>query len=109
MARVILALVGVLLLAVTALALIWVLGQLLVGVGVVVVGTAGVLSRLLWFLVFTGLLSGLVYFVASAWRPATPGAPGGGRRRGVSSAPVPPVRVSGPVAPQESPPAPAEG
>ena len=101
MSRVVLALVGVLLLAVTALALIWVLGQLLVGVGVVVVGTAGVLSRLLWFLVFTGLLSGLVYFVASAWRPASRSAPqkpaGGGP---VSAAPSTPVRLAEPVASQ---------
>ena len=102
MARVILALVGVLLLAVTALALIWVLGQLLVGVGVVVVGTAGVLSRLLWFLVFTGLLSGLVYFVASAWRPAPRAAPQKPAGDGTVSdpAPVTPVRLAEPVAPQ---------
>ena len=70
MSRVILALIGVILLAVVALALLWLLGQVMAGVGAFVVGTAGVLSRLLWFLIFTGVLSGLVYFVASAWRPA---------------------------------------
>ncbi|WP_291429406.1 hypothetical protein [Deinococcus sp.] len=70
MTRLLLALAGVILLAVTALALVWLIGQVLVGVGAFVVGAAGVLGRLLWFLLVTGLLAGLVYFVASAWRPA---------------------------------------
>ncbi|MGM9322865.1 hypothetical protein [Deinococcus aquaticus] len=70
MTRLLLALAGVILLAVTALALVWLIGQVLVGVGVVLVGAVGVLGRLLWFLLVTGVLAGLVYFVASAWRPA---------------------------------------
>lgn len=85
MARFLLALVGVVLLAITALALVWLLGQVLVGVGAFVVGAAGVLSRLLWFLVFTGFLAGLVYFFTSAWRPANRAAPSGLPQRVVAA------------------------
>ncbi|GBF04873.1 hypothetical protein DAERI_030039 [Deinococcus aerius] len=70
MTRLLIALAGVVLLAVTALALVWLAGQLLVGLGAFVVGMAGVLARLLRFLVVAGLLGGLTYFIASAWRPA---------------------------------------
>lgn len=70
MTRILLALAGVILLAVTALAAVWLLGQLLTGLGLFVVGAAGVLGRLLWFLLITGVLAGVVYFVASAWRPS---------------------------------------
>ena len=70
MTRLLLALAGVVLLAVTALAAVWLLGQLLTGLGLFVVGAAGVLGRLLWFLLITGVLAGVVYFVASAWRPS---------------------------------------
>ena len=69
MTRILLALAGVVLLAVTALGLIWLFGQVLLGVGALAVGTAGVLLRLLWFFVVTGLLGGVAYFVANAWRP----------------------------------------
>ncbi|WP_231881580.1 hypothetical protein [Deinococcus puniceus] len=75
MTRLLFALLGVILLAVTALALVWLAGQLLVGLGVFVVGAAGVLGRLLWYLAFTGVLAGIVFFVASAWRPASRIAP----------------------------------
>ncbi|MBZ9753406.1 hypothetical protein K7W42_21460 [Deinococcus sp. HMF7604] len=89
MTRLLLALAGVVLLAVTALAAVWLVGQLLTGLGAFIVGTAGVLGRLLWFLLVAGGLSGLVFFVASAWRPAgrLPAA-----RRGVAPAarPSPP-------------------
>ncbi|WP_029479283.1 hypothetical protein [Deinococcus frigens] len=71
MARLILAAVGVILLAIAALALVWLLGQLLVGLGAFVVGTAAVLWRLLGFLILAGALGGLVYFLASAWRPSS--------------------------------------
>lgn len=71
MARFLLALIGVVLLAVAALALIWLLGQLFHGLGLLAVGAAVVLFKLLWFLVLTGFLALLVYFVTSAWRPAT--------------------------------------
>ncbi len=75
MTRLLFALLGVILLAVTALALVWLAGQLLLGLGVFVVGAAGVLGRLLWYLAFTGVLAGIVFFVASAWRPASRVAP----------------------------------
>lgn len=71
MARLILAAIGVILLAVAALALVWLLGQLLAGLGAFVVGTAAVLGRLLGFLIVAGALGGLVYFLASAWRPSS--------------------------------------
>ncbi|WP_240740781.1 hypothetical protein [Deinococcus sp. Arct2-2] len=75
MTRLLFALLGIILLAVTALALVWLAGQVLVGLGVFVVGAAGVLGRLLWYLAFTGVLAGIVFFVASAWRPASRVAP----------------------------------
>ncbi|MFB9994880.1 hypothetical protein ACFFLM_23300 [Deinococcus oregonensis] len=71
MTRLLFALLGIILLAVAALALVWLAGQLLVGLGVFVVGAAGVLGRLLWYLALTGVLAGIVFFVASAWRPAS--------------------------------------
>ncbi|GGO17996.1 hypothetical protein [Deinococcus humi] len=71
MARLILAIIGVVLLAVAALSLVWLLGQLLVGLGAFVVGTAAVLWRLLGFLILAGTLGGLAYFLASAWRPSS--------------------------------------
>ncbi|WP_235692550.1 hypothetical protein [Deinococcus aquaedulcis] len=93
MTRVLLALAGVVLLAVTALALVWLLGQLLTGLGIFIVGAAGVLGRLLWFLLVAGGLSGLVYFVASAWRPGTrltgTPAPGARPHRAAQTVPTP--------------------
>ena len=92
MLRLVFALVGVTLLAVTALAVIWLAGQVLAGLGLVVAGTAGVLFKLLWFLIVAGVLGGLVYFVTSAWRPA-----GRGQGRAASPAPAkaaPPVIVA---------------
>lgn len=71
MARLILAALGVILLAIAALALVWLLGQVLSGLGVFVSGTAAVLGRLLAFLIVSGALGGLVYFLASAWRPSS--------------------------------------
>jgi hypothetical protein len=73
MARLILAAVGVVLLAIAALSLVWLLGQLLVGLGALVVGTAAVLWRLLGFLLVAGVLGGIAYFLASAWRPSSRG------------------------------------
>lgn len=85
MARVFLALIGVILLAVAALALVWLLGQVFQALGTLTVGVAVVLFRLLWFVLVTGAVAGLVYFVASAWRPA-PTAP---RGRPVARVPSP--------------------
>lgn len=124
MTRILLALAGVILLAVTALAAVWLLGQLLTGLGLFIVGAAGVLGRLLWFLLITGVLAGVVYFVASAWRPsvrapvrpftaqpevrrAAPGRPKRGRSgRRTEPTPVPPVSTApGSVAPANPAPA----
>ena len=74
MTRILLGLAGVVLLAVVALGFIWLAGQLLLGVGALAVGTAGVLLRLLWFFVVAGVLGGAAYFVANAWRPGWRGA-----------------------------------
>ncbi|MFC4455015.1 hypothetical protein [Deinococcus sonorensis] len=68
MGRLISAVVGVLLLAILALAGVWLLGQLLTGLGAFVVATAGVLGGLLKFMLVAGVLGGLVYFLASTWR-----------------------------------------
>lgn len=88
MTRLLLSLAGVILLAVVALAVIWLVGQVLVGAGSLAVGTAGVLLKLLWFLVVAALLGGLVYFVANAWRP------GHHPERPVQSLPIPQVTPS---------------
>ena len=68
MARLVVALLGVVLLALLALAGVWLLGQLFIGIGALVVGTAGVLGRLIWFLLVAGVLCSVVYFVTSSWR-----------------------------------------
>lgn len=70
MTRVVFFLLGVALLAVTALGALWLLGQLLAGLGAFIAGTAGVLLRLLWFLAVAGVLGGVAFFLAGAWRPA---------------------------------------
>ncbi|MFC5847841.1 hypothetical protein [Deinococcus petrolearius] len=77
MTRVVFFLLGVALLAVTALGALWLLGQLLAGLGAFIAGTAGVLLRLLWFLAVAGLLGGVAFFLAGAWRPARTGPPQG--------------------------------
>ena len=68
MARLVVALLGVVLLALLARAGVWLLGQLFIGIGALVVGTAGVLGRLIWFLLVAGVLCSMVYFVTSSWR-----------------------------------------
>lgn len=87
MTRVVFFLLGVALLAVTALGALWLLGQLLAGLGAFIAGTAGVLLRLLWFLAVAGLLGGVAFFLSSAWRPAGRGP--GAQRRVAPAAPVP--------------------
>lgn len=69
MTRVLLFVAGIFLLAVTALGVLWLAGQVLVGVGAVLAGAAGALLRLLWFLALAGVVGGLTYFVSNAWRP----------------------------------------
>ncbi len=68
MTRLVAALLGLLLLALLGLAGVWLLGQLLAGLGTFVVGLASVLGSLLRFLLTAGLVGGVVYFVASSWR-----------------------------------------
>lgn len=92
MTRVVFFLLGVALLAVTALGALWLLGQLLAGLGAFIAGTAGVLLRLLWFLAVAGVLGGVAFFLASAWRPAGRGP--GPRRRVV---PAPPASAPAPA------------
>ena len=94
MTRVAFFLLGVALLAVTALGALWLLGQLLAGLGAFLAGTAGVLLRLLWFLAVAGVLGGVAFFLASAWRPAGRGS--GPQRRvaaPVASAPATPEQA----------------
>ncbi|WP_425147357.1 hypothetical protein [Deinococcus sp.] len=68
MTRLIVALVGVVVLALLALAGVWLLGELLTGLGGLIVGVASVLGGLLKFLLVGGVVCGVVYFVASSWR-----------------------------------------
>lgn len=86
MTRLLLALIGVVLLAVVALGALWLAGQMLLGAGLLLSGAAGVLLKLLWFLGVAGVLGGLMYFVTSAWRP-------GERLGGALPAPVPAAAV----------------
>lgn len=68
MTRLIVAVLGVVLLALLALAGVWLLGQLLTGLGALIVGVASVLGGLLKFLLAASVVCGVVYFVASGWR-----------------------------------------
>ncbi|GGQ97005.1 hypothetical protein [Deinococcus ruber] len=68
MTRLIVAVLSVVLLALLALAGVWLLGQLLTGLGALIVGVASVLGSLLKFLLTAGVVCGVVYFVASGWR-----------------------------------------
>lgn len=85
MSRVLLFVLGVLLLCAAALAALWAAGQVLVALGALLTGAAGVLGRLLIFLVLGAGAGGVSYFVASAWRPGQP----------VPSQPVPSQPVPG--------------
>lgn len=68
MARLFASLLAVVLLAFVALALVWLVGQVLTGVGVFLAGAAGVLGRTLLYLLLATLLGGVAYFLASAYR-----------------------------------------
>lgn len=72
MSHLLLFVIGVLLLCVTALAALWMAGQLLVGLGTLLTGAAGVVLQLLWFGALALLLGGVTYFIAHAWRPGKP-------------------------------------
>ena len=97
MTRVLIALAGVVLLAVTALAAVWLAGQLLAGLGAFVVGASTVLWKLLWFLVMATVLGGLVLFVTSAWRPGSAPTPAA---RPFGTAEVRDLELGRPVTPQ---------
>lgn len=77
MSRVLLFVIGVLLLCVTALGALWLAGQVLVVLGALLTGAAGVLLRLMLFLALAALVGGASYFVANAWRPGVTLAPAG--------------------------------
>lgn len=87
MTRVLLFIACTVLLAVTALGVLWLAGQVLVGVGAVLTGAAGVLLRLLWFLALAGAVGGVTYFLSNAWRP--------GRRVASAFQAAPPPTLSG--------------
>ncbi|WP_205413547.1 hypothetical protein [Deinococcus wulumuqiensis] len=96
MSRVLLFVLGVLLLCAAALAALWAAGQVLVALGALLTGAAGVLGRLLIFLVLGAGAGGVSYFVASAWRPGQP----------VPSQPVPSQPVPGQPVPGQPVPTP---
>lgn len=90
MSRVLLFVLGVLLLCAAALAALWAAGQVLVALGALLTGAAGVLGRLLIFLVLGAGAGGVSYFVASAWRPGQPVPTPGPFGTGPAAAPTPP-------------------
>lgn len=49
---------------------LWLLGEIMIGLGMVAVSTAALLTRLILFVLVGSFCSGAVYVVASAWRPA---------------------------------------
>lgn len=69
MSRVLLFLAGVIIMALLALCIIWLAGQLALGIGLLLVGLSDIFFKLLWFCLLSGLLGGVAYFITSAWRP----------------------------------------
>jgi hypothetical protein len=69
MSRLLLVLLSVTLLVLLALAGLWLIGQLLSGLGGFLVASALVLGGALRFAVLGALLGGLAYVLGSAWRP----------------------------------------
>lgn len=68
MPRLLLSLLALVLLAAAGLLALYLLGQLLVFLGIFLRGSAGVLARLLWFLLLATLTGGLAYFLGSVYR-----------------------------------------
>ncbi|WP_148234923.1 hypothetical protein [Deinococcus maricopensis] len=68
MARLLAYLLLIVVAAFALLALVWLVGQILTGVGLFLAGAAGVLGRTLLFLLLAALLGGVAYFLASAYR-----------------------------------------
>ncbi len=67
MTRFVLAVFGVVLIALLGLTSLWLLGQLLSGLGNLVVAAAALLGGVLRFVVVAGVLAGLTYVLTSAW------------------------------------------
>lgn len=57
-------------LAAIGLGLLWVAGQLLVGLSSIIANIAELLLSLIWFLVLAFVLGGASYFITSTWRPS---------------------------------------
>ncbi|GAA3999673.1 hypothetical protein GCM10022631_08240 [Deinococcus rubellus] len=71
MIRLLLAVLGVALAALLGLSVLWLLGELVTGIGQVLVAAAALLIGVLRFVLVAGVLSGLTYVLSSAW--ARPG------------------------------------
>ena len=67
MIRLLLAGLGLILVALLSLAALWLLGELFTGVGQTLVALSALLTRLLRFVVVAGGLGGAVYILTSAW------------------------------------------
>ncbi|WP_420595777.1 hypothetical protein [Deinococcus sp.] len=84
MVRLLLAGIGLILVALLSLAALWLLGELFAGVGQTLVGFSALLARLLRFVVVAGGLGGAVYILTSAWsRPGRQAAPSKSSEHGV--------------------------
>lgn len=57
-------------LAALGLGLLWIAGQLLVGVSGILANIADIVLSLIWFLVLAIVLGGASYFITSTWRPS---------------------------------------
>lgn len=68
MARLFSSVLVVIVAAALALAAVWLLGQLFIGLGALLAGVAGVLAGALRFLLVAGFCAGLAYFLASVYR-----------------------------------------
>jgi len=69
--RLLLTVLGVALAALLGLCALWLLGELVSGIGQVLVAAAALMIGVLRFAVVAGVLGGLTYVLASAW--ARPG------------------------------------
>lgn len=67
MTRLLLALLAVVFAALLSLVALWLLGELVLGLGQVLTTTAALLLGVLRFALTAGLLGGLAYILTSAW------------------------------------------
>ncbi|PYE54992.1 hypothetical protein [Deinococcus yavapaiensis] len=68
MTRLVSSALAVLLIAAFGLFAVWLAGQVLQFLGVLLTSLAVVLARLAWFLLLAAVLGGLAYFLASVYR-----------------------------------------